>query len=324
MKDLVSIIIPVYNREQVLEECIASVLHQTHQHFEIILIDDGSTDSTAAICKTLAGTDSRIIFLESEHGGVSAARNIGLNQAIGEYVFFLDSDDIIHPQLLKTLVKGMNAHNAAISGTNVAGVHERNWHKAREAILHRDVTGEITYHKHADAHHQMLCKSSPLSMIGGVMMRRDLIGKTRFHTDLFIGEDYYFIYENMLKGPDAVFLKQKWYYGRLHAHNSSWIYDYHGFWTRFLRRKLVWESEDALGRPKLAAAQKANAFFVYLNCSRRWPKGHPERVKIDQVIRSHHRIIFPALNPKEKLRFLLSVYLPSVYDLLKKLRQKLK
>ncbi len=324
MKNLVSVIIPVYNREQVLEECVASVLRQTHQQFEIILIDDGSTDSTAAVCKALSVQDKRIIFLESDHGGVSAARNIGLSQAHGEYVFFLDSDDIIHWQLLETLVKGMKTHNAAISGTEVANVHERNWHKAQKAILGSDETGEITYVKHTDALRQMLCKNCPLSMIGGVMMRRDLIGETEFRTDLFIGEDFYFIYENMLKGPDAVFLRQRWYYGRIHKNNSSWSYDFNGFWTRFHRRKLVWESEESAGRTSNAAAQKANAFFVYLNCSRRWPKGHPERIKMDQVIRNHHRVIFPALSTKDRLRFLLAVYLPTVYDLLKKLRQKLK
>ena len=324
MKDLVSVIIPVYNRKGVLEECVDSVLRQTHQLFEIILIDDGSTDGTCVLCKTLADKDKRITFLEAQHGGVSAARNIGLSHTKGEYVFFLDSDDIIHPQLLETLVSGMKSHKASISGTEVANVHEKNWYKAQNAAQFSNVKGEISFFKNAEAHEQMLCKNCPLSMIGGVMMRRDLIGETRFRTDLFIGEDFYFIYENMLKGPDAVFLKQKWYYGRIHAHNSSWSYDYNGFWTRFLRRKLVWESEDANSRTNLAAAQKANAFGVYLNCSRRWPKGHPERTQMDSVIRAHRKIILPALSKKEKLRFILAVYLPSVYDFLKKLRQKFK
>lgn len=322
MNTTVSVIIPVYNREQYIEECVASVFQQTHQDFELLLIDDGSTDGSAALCRKLQDTDNRVIFLESAHGGVSAARNIGLDRAQGEYIFFLDSDDIIHPQLLKTLVCGMNAHNAAISGTEVANIHEQNWHKAQQAILRRDVTGEITYLKHADAHEQMLCKTCPLSMIGGVMMRRDLIGETRFRTDLFIGEDFYFIYENMLKDPDAVFLKQKWYFGRVHKHNSSWSYDYNGFWTRFLRRKLVWESEDTYGRTQLSAAQKTNAFEVYLKCSRRWPQNHPERKRMNQVIRQHQSIIFPALGLKDKVRFVLAVYFPSVYDRLKKIRQK--
>lgn len=324
MEDLVSVIIPVYNREQVLEECVDSVLHQTHALVEIILIDDGSTDGTRGLCQTLALKDERIIYLEAEHGGVSAARNIGLAHANGAYVFFLDSDDVIHPQLLEALTSGMKAYNAAISGTEVANVHERNWHKAQQTLTAPCHEPCLTFVHHAEALRKMLCENCPLSMIGGVMMRRDLIGDTRFRTDLFIGEDFYFIYENMLKSPDAVFLKQRWYYGRIHANNSSWSYDYKGFWTRFHRRKLVWESEDAHGRTHHAAAQKANAFSVYLNCSRRWPKGHPERKEMDRVIRAHRSAIFPALGKKEKLRFLLAVYLPSLYDFLKTVWHKIK
>ena len=106
----VSVIIPVYNREQYVEECIQSLQKQTHQNMEIILIDDGSSDNTVQICSRMATEDPRILLLTMEHGGVSAARNKGLDTAKGKYIFFLDSDDVIHPLLLETLVEGMEKH----------------------------------------------------------------------------------------------------------------------------------------------------------------------------------------------------------------------
>lgn len=96
----VSVVIPVYNVEKYLDETIQSVLHQELQDFEIILVNDGSTDSSATICKKYASLDPRIYFFDQENAGVSVARNNGLSHAVGEYVYFLDSDDTIDSAFL--------------------------------------------------------------------------------------------------------------------------------------------------------------------------------------------------------------------------------
>lgn len=104
MNRRVSVIIPVYNREKYIEEAVKSVLAQSLKDFEIIIVDDGSTDSTVQICRRLSERDERIRLFSSGHFGVSAARNKGIKNSSGDYIFFLDSDDIIHPLLLETLV----------------------------------------------------------------------------------------------------------------------------------------------------------------------------------------------------------------------------
>lgn len=96
----VSVVIPVYNVEKYLDETIQSVLNQELQDFEIILVNDGSTDSSAVICQKYASLDPRIYFFDQENAGVSVARNNGLNHARGEYIYFLDSDDTIDSQFL--------------------------------------------------------------------------------------------------------------------------------------------------------------------------------------------------------------------------------
>ena len=107
MKDdtaLVSIVIPAYQAEKVLNRCIASILAQTYSNFECILIDDGSTDETPAICKQFAAQDHRIRFLQQKNSGPSVARNNGIRQAQGKYLLFVDADDWIEPQTCAVLI----------------------------------------------------------------------------------------------------------------------------------------------------------------------------------------------------------------------------
>lgn len=116
---LVSIIIPIYNVELYLRECIDSVCIQTYEFLEIILIDDGSTDSSGKICNEYEKKDSRIRVIHKENEGQSVARNVGLDVCKGEYIFFLDSDDFIEVNTIDVLLKNCESNNAevAISGS---------------------------------------------------------------------------------------------------------------------------------------------------------------------------------------------------------------
>lgn len=94
-----SIIVPVYKVEPYLHRCVDSILAQTFTDFELILVDDGSPDNCGAICDEYAAKDSRILVIHKENGGLSDARNAGLDIAKGEYIGFVDSDDYISPQM---------------------------------------------------------------------------------------------------------------------------------------------------------------------------------------------------------------------------------
>ena len=97
MGELISVIIPIYNVEAYLDECIASVIAQTYSNLEIILVDDGSPDNCPQMCDEWAAKDSRIRVIHKENGGLSDARNAGIDIATGEYIAFVDSDDWIEP-----------------------------------------------------------------------------------------------------------------------------------------------------------------------------------------------------------------------------------
>ncbi|CUP97411.1 glycosyltransferase family 2 protein [Clostridium baratii] len=120
---MISVIIPVYNVEKYLEKCINSVLNQTYKDLEIILVDDGSTDNSGKICDKYKLLDSRIKVIHKENGGLSDARNHGLDIASGEYIAFLDSDDWIDKNLYYILYKLSKDHNTDITVCNFKKVY---------------------------------------------------------------------------------------------------------------------------------------------------------------------------------------------------------
>ena len=114
LNPIVSVIIPVYNQEKYLEECLKSVCQQTLQNLEIICIDDGSTDSSLSILKEYQNQDSRIKVLSQQNGGAGTARNLGMKHASGTYLSFLDSDDCFVPAMLETMVTDIENNNSDV------------------------------------------------------------------------------------------------------------------------------------------------------------------------------------------------------------------
>ena len=104
----ISVIVPVYNTEKYLHRCIDSILAQTFTDFELLLIDDGSKDNSGAICDEYAAKDSRVRVFHKENGGVSSARNLGLDNVRGEWVTFVDSDDWVEKEYIELFVKNID------------------------------------------------------------------------------------------------------------------------------------------------------------------------------------------------------------------------
>lgn len=113
MKGLISVIVPVYNTEKYLDRCIQSILSQTYSNIEILLIDDGSTDSSGAICDKYAEQDSRVRVFHKANGGASTARNMGLDNAKGEWIAFVDSDDWIDAEMYEEMLSIAEARSVS-------------------------------------------------------------------------------------------------------------------------------------------------------------------------------------------------------------------
>ena len=113
---MISIVVPVYNVEKYLERCVDSLINQTYENIEILLIDDGSKDNSGQMCDEYANKDSRITVYHKENGGLSDARNYGMDRAKGEYIIFIDSDDYVEPDMMEFLIGSIGDCDMATCG----------------------------------------------------------------------------------------------------------------------------------------------------------------------------------------------------------------
>ena len=187
----VSVIMPVYNCATYAEEAIRSVLAQTLGDFELLVIDDGSTDDTFAVAERIAAEDARVIALQNpENMGVSRTRNRGLDMARGEYIAFLDGDDRWHPEKLRVQVARMQAENAALSYTSYAIV-DANGDPSKAAYI---VPERVTFNS---------LLSENVIGCSTVMLTRAVASEHRFVTD-FYHEDYCLWLDILREGHTAV------------------------------------------------------------------------------------------------------------------------
>lgn len=225
MTELISIIVPVYNAKVYLKRCIGSVLQQTYSHFELLLIDDGSEDGSGDVCEELAQADRRCSFFPRPHQGVSAARNAGIDAARGKYLFFLDSDDTLHPRLLEALVELCEATGAALATEiyrHVDGAAAS--HAYLDSLDQKDHREwGYTYMGNAEAIRQFSSHENGYNFhgIGGKMIRRSEVGNLRFDEELINSEDTLFVYRLLNMGLSAVILWEKWYDYWGHEDSSS-------------------------------------------------------------------------------------------------------
>ena len=140
---LISVIVPVYNVERYIEQCVHSICNQTYRNIEIILVDDGSTDSCVQKCDILAGLDSRIKVIHKENGGLSDARNTGIDSASGDYLMFVDGDDFIDENMCQELLDALERNSADISICNFLYVGENLTDKFVEMNEHMPIRDEL-------------------------------------------------------------------------------------------------------------------------------------------------------------------------------------
>lgn len=149
----ISVIVPIYNTEQYLERCVDSILAQTYTNLEIILVDDGSKDSSPEICDRYGQTDNRVKVVHKQNGGLSSARNAGLDVATGDYVGFVDSDDYISKEMYAVLANALNESDCEISNAMYVRVDEfgntrpsKVPHDADKEILSEQFVRELMLH----------------------------------------------------------------------------------------------------------------------------------------------------------------------------------
>lgn len=203
---LISIIVPIYKVEEYLSECIDSILCQTYTNLEIILVNDGSPDNCGSICDEYALIDNRIIVLHKSNGGLSDARNAGLDMCKGEYISFLDSDDFIHNRFIEILFESI--------GDNDMAFCDLFYYYDKQPILNNE--GSLTtvvYNKDFLLSNISLFKAPLLVVAWNKLYRKKLWDKLRYPKGK-IHEDEFVVHHLLNKCETAVFCDIKMYFYR--------------------------------------------------------------------------------------------------------------
>ncbi len=191
--ELISVIIPAYNAEKTIDECIASVLKQTYKCFELIIVNDGSSDSTRGICEKAAEADKRIILINQENGGVSSARNRGLEAAAGDYIAFIDADDTVSESYLENMFNSRQPDGVVIAGYKMLlPLYVTNYYVPGEKTVFPMT--EIGSH-FAELYDKRHVFNPPFSKL----YSRTLIAGQRFDESVSVGEDLLFNLEYLKK-----------------------------------------------------------------------------------------------------------------------------
>lgn len=293
---LISIIVPVYRTEKFLPQCIESILAQTYQNLEIILIDDGSPDRSGAICDKYAEQDKRIIVIHKENGGVSSARNAGLKIAKGEYIGFVDSDDYIAPDMYEYLYGLIIRENVDIAMCNLCQERHCKW----------EVVSQIDQIEKKYSNVQIF-DLHLWTYLMNKLFKRSVLNNVWFHENLSFGEDAYFLFQVLQQNDCIVSDKAKYYY----RDNLTSA-------TRSFRKNHLEHLKCA--QQYLSFAKKhhlwyfySRIYWAYLECISAWTgwlalEENPDKESV-QILQSHCRKNLWGLLKHTGLKFMKKCFL---------------
>lgn len=301
---MISIIVPVYNVEKYIKNCLDSIINQTYKDLEIILVDDGSTDNSGVICDEYASTDNRIKVIHKENGGQSSARNLGIKSANGEFIGFVDSDDTIELEMFELLYNAIQGTDIAICGHNVVYDNcKKTNSNSEEKFLNEESLWEQIFGKLNNA-------------VWNKLFKREYLENIKFDLNFAHGEDLLFNIMYLKKAKTGMLVDKPMYnyYKRGDSITTG----------KFTRRKLKEiESKDEALRlvseiyPRMIPIAEKYCFRARMNISRKIYKIKEEndyKLEIDEYrnyIKNNYKKVKKILRFKEKLE--VKVFLSSKF-----------
>jgi glycosyltransferase involved in cell wall biosynthesis len=256
---LISVIVPVYNIEEYVRKCLGSIMEQTYKNIEIIVVDDGSTDGSSAICDELAASDSRMKVLHTTNGGQSVARNRGIKASNGDYIAFVDGDDYVAVDYILHLYELMKEHRADISITNYCVQRDgaKEPEKEKEPLY-------VIFMNRREALEMLLYKKHFSTSVWGRLFRRSLFDGVEFPAGKIL-EDFALLYKIVDRAERLVYSSVVDYIyvqratSTLHAKGETIIKDLPAFseeMKQYVTRKY----------PELTEAVVFRCFFTSVSC----------------------------------------------------------
>ena len=313
-----SVIVPVYKVEEYLRQCIDSIINQTYKNLEIILVDDGSPDKCGEICDEYARNDSRVTVYHNENGGSSAARNYGKAMSHGEYIVFVDSDDVIKKNFVETLLDILKEYGADIVFAASFSSADSSRLNDFEAVRNERIdTGCLDAD---EALRIMLYKNNFDTLIytapHGKIYRREVFEGIEYPAGIIV-EDLAAIYRIMLKCRKAAFTTEKLYGYRL-RHDSQFHMTYSPKMMACIPVTRQLYNDICEERPALRLAVASTAFGVNRSHFFLLPKDHKEeRMQVWEEMKKYRReVLFdPHARKRERTAALMTYLGPGFFHL---------
>lgn len=315
-KPLISIIVPVYKTEQFLNKCIDSIINQTYPNFEIILVDDGSPDSCPQICDEYAHHDNRIFVIHKDNGGLSSARNAGIDKSTAEYLTFIDSDDYIEPEMIENIVKALTLQ----PDSDLVFIREKsvNIHGKTTHINGKKPTGNIILGDCSDA--AKIIIGMQCNGMCDKTYRRSVIADLRVEIGKTHGEDLLFNLQYLCRVKKMVLVDKILYSyvcneGSI-THTGFNEHTTDAFYFRDKAREII-----ATYFPHYASLAHRRAFVSRQNVIRLLQKRHLSvyetqiLIEAQRYLRTNYSSVSSALSKKERLEYYLLIMSKTLYRL---------
>lgn len=221
---LISIVIPIYNAEKYLEECLNSIKNQTYKNFEVIIVNDGSKDNSETICKRFSEDDSRFRYFTKSNGGVSSARNLGLDNVKGDFITFIDSDDWIAEKHLELLINSIKKTNSDIVVScykefdNIDTYYTIVYTKQEKNLLNFEKMNRDDF---LTIFPKLMSINVCFNNAVAKLFRKELVNNLRFDTSIKYGEDLDFYFSLYLNVESVSYVDELTYVYRIHGDSTT-------------------------------------------------------------------------------------------------------
>lgn len=316
----VSVIVPVYNSEEYLPMCIESILNQTYKNLEIILVDDGSKDNSLKVCNEYACRDQRIKVIHQENGGVSVARNTGLDASEGEYITFVDSDDELLKNGIQLLVNDIEEFGADVATASKVYITS----DKKEVSRNLDNVEEVTVFSGTDALKLSLNIDRRMTSCHGKLFRRQLISDIRYEEGRKINEDIYFVFLCCLKEPVLTYRNEevyRYYYrdsSATHAVFDDKYFDMLYFAEQ--RKRMVETYYPKLLDRAICMELGMHLFMLSMLCKTKEPKYRMDEIKSVSYVKSNYKNYFTNNKFEKKFAWIVAHGLYPIYKMVFRLK----
>ena len=313
-KNLVSVIVPVFNSERYLSRCIDSILHQSYSYLELILVDDGSTDDSPKICDAFMEKDSRIKVIHQSNRGVSSARNSGINSSCGDYLMFVDSDDTISINAIELLLNDASAYHADIVSAVKTTIDTDGYiHCAYEDGLVNVYDGLVPLKMSLEYDRQTNSACAKL-------FSRSFIGNLRFVDGRTINEDGYFIFQCYARCPVLVQHNVSVYQYYVHLNSSSRECFSEKYFDMIYfadeKMKYIRDNHPDLMKSAINMEVSTHLFFLEVLCRTNDKKYITARDNSIRIVKKNYRLYVTQNRHEHKMAKIVRLGLYPIYKML--------